>query len=110
MATTASVTDVRVLVLGEKDNVCVACVNLDAGIKLIVDGIPLAIREPIPLGHKFARINIGDGQRVFKYGAPIGCATRDIMRGEYVHIQNLQSSYLPTYTLDGSNPYVERGR
>jgi altronate dehydratase len=110
MAATTTITDVRVLVLDEKDNVCVACVNLDAGTKLVVDGVPLLVLAPVPLGHKLARIDIGAGQTVFKYGAPIGSATRDVARGEHVHIRNLRSGYLPTYTLDGSNRYVVRAR
>ena len=35
-----------------------------------------------------------------RYGAPIGSASKDICAGEYVHIQNLDSDYLPSYTLE----------
>ena len=31
---------------------------------------------------------------------PIGSATRDIEPGEHVHLHNMKSDYLPTYTLE----------
>jgi altronate dehydratase small subunit len=49
---------------------------------------------------------IPTGEKILEYGAPIGSATCDIRPGDYVHTHNLQSDYLPTYTLDGSNPYL----
>lgn len=103
-------TDPRVLLLAQEDNVCVACATLQAGTDIVVDGEAMPVRELIPLGHKLARRPIAAGQDVLKYGAPIGTASRDIGRGEHVHTQNLRSNYLPTYTLDGRNPYVRAVR
>ena len=40
---------------------------------------------------------IAAGEKVFKYGAPIGSATQPIAPGDYVHTRNLKSDYLPTY-------------
>lgn len=31
------------------------------------------------------------GTAIVKYGVPIGVATRDIVKGEWVHLQNCQS-------------------
>lgn len=55
------------------------------------------------LGHKFALSPIAANEKIIKYGIPIGSATRDIAIGEHVHTHNIQSDYLPTFTLnDGS--------
>ncbi|MDT7902769.1 MAG: UxaA family hydrolase, partial [Caldivirga sp.] len=47
--------------------------------------------EDIPLGHKIALRDIKAGERVIKYGRPIGVATRDIKVGEHVHVHNVKS-------------------
>jgi len=53
--------------------------------------------DRIPTGHKVAVAHIEPGQKVIKYGAPIGSATRPIEPGQYVHTHNVKSDYLPTY-------------
>ena len=66
------------------------------------------LEQPLGLGHKIAADDIDAGARIIKYGAPIGSATRQIRRGEHVHLHNMQSDYLPTYTLDEEHRYVRR--
>jgi (2R)-sulfolactate sulfo-lyase subunit alpha len=44
----------------------------------------------VPLGHKIALRDLAAGERVIKYGVPIGVATRDIRAGEHVHVHNLK--------------------
>jgi altronate dehydratase len=51
----------------------------------------------IPLGHKVAARDISAGEKVVKYGAPIGSAITNIAAGEHVHLHNLRSDYLPTH-------------
>ena len=51
----------------------------------------------LPLGHKVATRAIAAGEKVVKYGAPIGSAMRAIAQGEHVHTHNLRSDYLPTF-------------
>ena len=53
--------------------------------------LSIVLREPIPLGHKFALADLPDGSEVCKYGAPIGRLTRPVAAGEHVHIHNLRS-------------------
>ncbi len=65
----------------------------------IVDG-DFVISQALGLGHKLACRVIARGDKILKYGAPIGSATRDIAPGEHVHLHNMQSDYLPTYTLE----------
>ena len=43
-------------------------------------------------GHKYALCNIPCGERVIKYGQPIGHATCDICAGEHVHTHNLKTN------------------
>ena len=42
-------------------------------------------------GMKYALVPIAKGERVIKYGFPIGCATEDIASGTLVHSHNLRS-------------------
>jgi len=39
---------------------------------------------------------IGPGEKVLKYGCPIGSATEPIQPGQHVHTHNLRSDYLPS--------------
>ena len=99
--------DPRLLVLAPDDNVCVACADLAAGSELVLDGRPLVAGEAVPLGFKLARRDIAAGERILKYGAAIGSATRAIARGEVVHLDNMKSDYLPTYTLADGSRFIE---
>jgi len=86
----------------------VAGASIVPGEHLTLGDQTLTAVDPVPVGHKLAVALIAAGDKVIKYGAPIGSATRDIAPGQHVHTHNLKSDYLPTYTLDGENPYVER--
>lgn len=57
------------------------------------DGTPapgVDVVDDIPLGHKVALAEVASGERVIKYGASIGLATRDIRAGAHVHTHNLK--------------------
>jgi len=94
---TSEQTDPRVLRLSPQDNVGVATESIEAGESVLIDGRPVEIRVRVPTGHKFALGTIAAGEKVLKYGAPIGSATCEIRPGEHVHTHNLESDYLPTY-------------
>ncbi len=100
----APTTDPRLLHLAPDDNLCAATETIEAGQTLLFEGRPIRISERIPTGHKVAIAPIAAGEKVRKYGAPIGSATRDIAPGEYVHTHNVKSDYLPTYTRDRAAP------
>lgn len=91
------------LKLSPEDNVFIATRSLDAGTRLTVDGVSVELGTPITLGHKIAARLIRHGEKIFKYNAPIGSATRDITTGEHVHLHNMKSDYLPTFTRDHGN-------
>jgi len=51
-------------------------------------------------------VTLRAGDKVRRYGSPIGSMTQDAAPGEHVHLHNLQSDYLHTYTLDTGNAFV----
>lgn len=51
----------------------------------------LKINQDVPYGHKAALKHISKGEEVIKYGEVLGVATKDIEKGDYVHVHNLDS-------------------
>ncbi len=52
----------------------------------------IRLLNDIPSNHKFARADIKAGDPIMKYGLSIGRASKDIRRGEYVHVHNIESN------------------
>jgi altronate dehydratase small subunit len=92
-------TDARLLLLDRRDNVLVATARIAAGETIAIEGGRIVVGAALPLGHKLARHAIAPGDRIVKYGAPIGSAVAAIARGEHVHVHNVKSDYTPTYHL-----------
>jgi altronate dehydratase small subunit len=101
-------TDGRLLFLNPKDNVCTAIAPISSGTSLQIYGETVVIKQNIPLGFKIAGCNIGINGSIMKYGVSIGSATRDIALGELVHLHNMKSDYLPTYTLEKEDNHARR--
>lgn len=93
----------RLLKLDPGDNIAVATADLRAGVVVIVDGAEIRMERDVPTGHKVAIKKIGVGEKIVKYSVPIGSAITAIEPGHYVHIHNLKSDYIATYTLDCGN-------
>lgn len=74
-----------------KDNVVTCCAAVSAGDCFTAGGSEITAIQDIPIYHKIAIQDIPAGATVFKYGQPIGIASRDITKGEHVHVQNLES-------------------
>jgi len=85
--------------LSPQDNIAVALRPLKAGETVTLDDAALTIDRNIAVGHKLAARAIAAGEIILKYSCPIGTAIRAIAAGEYVHTHNVESNYLPTYTL-----------
>jgi altronate dehydratase small subunit len=102
------VTDGRLLFLNPKDNVCTAITPIAGGTTLRINGHTVLIKQNIPLGFKIAGCNIATNEAIMKYGVSIGSATRDIALGELVHLHNMKSDYLPTYTLEKEDSHARR--
>ena len=92
-----------ILKLHSGDNVVIAVRSLAHGTN--VDGVTLL--GDVDTGHKIAARDIAAGEKIIKWGCPIGSATYAIRAGEHVHTHNLQSDYLPTFTLDSGKRFVE---
>lgn len=86
--------------ISEEDNVYVLLRPLTEGSCLQFGEQTIVCETSLELGHKIAARDISSGERIIKYGAPIGSATRDIRTGEHVHLHNIKSDYIPTYTLN----------
>ena len=97
--------DPRLLRLHPADNVLTVIAPLAAGERLIAGGETAATSSALSLGHKIAARPIAAGEKIVKYGAPIGSATCDIARGEHVHTHNLKSDYLPTFLREDQARY-----
>jgi hypothetical protein len=91
--------DSRLLLLAPQDNCVAVAASLQAGTRLVIDGMEVVIPVAIGIGHKVARRDIATGEKILKYGAIIGSATQPIARGAHIHLHNLASDYIPTYTL-----------
>ena len=73
--------------INEKDNCAVALAEIEKGSN--ADG--LTVYDNIPFGHKVAISDIKAGEKVIKYGNPIGVAQCDIPAGAHIHSHNLKT-------------------
>jgi altronate dehydratase len=92
--------DRRLLLLDDADNVLVAVSRIRGGETIVIEDASLAMPADLPIGHKVARRAIAVGEKIIKYGAPIGSATAEIAAGAHVHVHNVKSDYTATYYLD----------
>ena len=103
-----AITDGRLLFLNSRDNVCTAITPIASGVSLPINGKQVVLKKNIPLGFKVAACDIAINETIVKYGVPIGSATQDISPGELVHLHNMKSDYLPTYTHEKEESDVPR--
>ena len=83
--------DPRLLRLHADDNVLTVIRTLEPGDELVVEGTRAPITARLPLGHKVAARAIAAGEKIVKYGAPIGSATlRHRARRARPHAQSAQ--------------------
>ena len=107
MADMKTNTDPRVLILAPGDNVAIAKSDIPAGTTLQVMDVTVTLKAAMETGHKFAFLKVAKGGGITKYGAPIGVATQDIAPGDSMHIHNVTSDYIPTYTLDEGHQFFK---
>ena len=76
------------------DNIAVViCNSASRGDALSIHNVPeIVLKDDIPFGHKVALEPIQCGEKIYKYGFPIGDATQDIVPGEWVHTHNVATS------------------
>ena len=84
----------RALIIHFQDNVATVTEDVDVGDHIVAtlerDVQPVEAKEKIPFGFKVALTNIPKGDTVYKYGEPVGKASKPISRGQLVHIHNLE--------------------
>lgn len=76
--------------LDSLDNVAVCLEDCKAGEVRICGDITVQCQNDIPFGHKCALRDIVCGEKIIKYGCPIGYATQDIRQGELVRENNMK--------------------
>ena len=85
------------LKVNDLDNVATIFANdVKAGMEVDVKAkkgntVTVTVLADVPYGHKIAVKPITKGEDIIKYGEEIGIATKDIKKGEYVHVHNLDS-------------------
>ena len=81
--------------MNSKDNCATSLEEISQNeIIKISESNPIKVNQVIPYGHKVALSDIKKGELIFKYGEIIGIATKDIMRGDWIHTHNIKSAYL----------------
>ena len=88
----------KAILLHPDDNVLVCIAPIAAGDPLEIDGRQVAAKQDVAVGHKLARHALMAGDKVLKYGAPIGSMTVAAEPGEWVHMHNMKSDYIASHT------------
>lgn len=100
--------DPRLILLHPDDNVLVCIAPIAAGDRLAIGEAAVRATCDIAVGHKIARRALGPGEKIIKYGAPIGSATMAIAPGAWVHSHNVQSDYISTHSRTTVRESVEQ--
>jgi (2R)-sulfolactate sulfo-lyase subunit alpha len=93
----------QVILLHPDDTILVCVAAIHAGDNLMIDGQSVTIKSAIEVGHKLARRALALGDKVLRYGAPIGSMTQAAQMGEHVHLHNMKSDYIPSHTRTRQN-------
>jgi len=97
----------KLLRIHRDDNVLIAVASIKPGDHDLIDGQEITFAQSIGIGHKVAARNIESGEKIYKCGVPIGSAKGQIPIGSHIHLHNLKSDYIATYTLDKDHVFVK---
>jgi hypothetical protein len=97
----------KLLRIHRDDNVLIVVTPVRSGDRELIGGCEVMFTQDIAIGHKVAARQIRAGEKVYKCGVPIGSARDMIPAGSHVHLHNLKSDYLATYTLDKDHVFVK---
>ena len=86
------------VLLHPDDNTLVLAEPVRAGQTLRIDDQSVVAANDVAVGHKIARRRLAVGDKVLKYGAPIGSMTAAAQPGEHVHLHNMKSDYIASHT------------
>lgn len=90
----------KLIKLHPLDNVLIVVEEIAAAEQLLINGSMVSAPDAIAIGHKVAEVLIEAGEKIIKYGVSIGSATAKIEMGMHVHLHNMKSDYIPTYTIE----------
>jgi hypothetical protein len=97
----------KLLRIHRDDNVLIVVRPIRPGDRDVLDGRNVVFTQEIAIGHKVAAREINAGEKICKCGVPIGSAKETIPLGGHIHLHNLKSDYLSTYTLDKDHVFVK---
>ena len=97
----------KLLRIHREDNVLIVVRPIRPGDRDVLDGREVLFAQDIAIGHKVAAREIKAGEKVYKCGVPIGSAKEPIPAGGHIHLHNLKSDYIATYTLDKDHVFVK---
>src|SRR3972149_8093552 len=103
--------DVAVVMNSDVDHVAVAKEDVSSGAILEYNGDIIKMKNLIKKGHRFALIDIKEGEFIRQYGYPFA-QSKGILRGELVTITNIKHIVpqvdLNTYKMPSETPLQER--
>lgn len=97
----------KLLRIHRDDNVLIVVTPVKLDDRDLIDGHEVVFTQNIEIGHKVAARDIKAGEKMYKCGVPIGSAKEPIPAGAHVHLHNLKSDYIATYTLDKDHVFVK---
>jgi (2R)-sulfolactate sulfo-lyase subunit alpha len=97
----------KLLRIHSDDNVLIVVTPINSGDRDLIDGEEVVFTESVAIGHKVAARTLKAGDKVYKCGVPIGSAKEAIPAGAHIHLHNLKSDYIATYTLDQDHVFVK---
>lgn len=89
-----------VIHLHPDDNIVVCCRDVRAGETVRAGALELVAAQDVALGHKLAVRPLAAGDKVIKYGTPIGSMTAAVGVGGWVHMHNMKSDYIGAHLRD----------
>jgi len=99
--------DSRLLLLSGNDNVVIARTNLARGDVVTIDGVQVTLLEDVHLGFKIARCDLGSATRSSSMARSSAPLRRD-PPWDIVHLHNMKSDYLPTYSHEAGVGFTKR--
>ena len=97
----------KLLRIHRDDNVLIVVRPIRPADRDVLDGRNVVFTQEIAIGHKVAAREIKAGEKIYKCGVPIGSAKETIPLGGHIHLHNLKSDYISTYTLDKDHVFVK---
>ena len=84
--------ETKYLKINTADNVAVAIQSLNAGECITIDGEDIHVLQDTPAGHKIMLTDLAKGEDIIKYGYPIGHATEDVKKGQWVNENQIKTN------------------